>query len=278
MGAPYPINSDDKTVLMKILGIGKKSRTLLAKVLGSTEGTIQAHSVSKILDIPQKRASSHLSKWAQRGWLRRIRRGMYVSVPIESETSEIPIEDPWLVGAEAFSPCYIGGWSAAEHWDFTEQIFHTVIVLTSRHMDSPHQKIGEVQFLVKKAAKKKFFGTKSIWRSRLKIQVSDPTKTIIDILDSPILAGGIRLVTDILIQYLNSKHFDSEKLIKYAEQNGNKTVFKRMGFLIERIKPDLYDLLQKCKKRISKGYTQLDPTQKEHSINTKWRLRVPKKF
>ena len=79
-----------------------------------------------------------------------------------------------------------------------------------------------------------------------------------------------------LLEYLNSEYFDPEKLIAYAEKNGNKTVFKRLGFLIERIKPDLYDLITKCKERISKGYSQLDPSLKEKRINTRWRLRAPR--
>ncbi|NGX48033.1 MAG: hypothetical protein K1000chlam3_01420 [Chlamydiae bacterium] len=261
---------------MKLLGIGAKSRNLLAKVVGSTEGAITPSHVSEVLNIPQKTASILLNKWARRGWLRRIRRGWYISVPIESETSNIPIEDPWLIASQAFSPCYISGWSAAQHWDFTEQIFHTVVIMTTRHLDSRHQKIGEVKYLVKEIPSSKFFGTKTLWRGSLKIQVSDPTKTIIDVLDSPFLAGGIRPAADMLLEYLNSEHFDPQKLIIYAEKNGNKTVFKRLGFLIERMKPELYDLIIHCKERISKGYSQLDPSLKEKKINTRWRLRIPK--
>jgi predicted transcriptional regulator of viral defense system len=53
----------------------------------------------------------------------RIARGFYVPVPLESPNPDMPLEDPWLVGMRLYSPCYIGGWSAAEYTDLTEQIF-----------------------------------------------------------------------------------------------------------------------------------------------------------
>jgi len=43
-----------------------------------------------------------------------------VSVPLESRTADVPLEDPWLIAERLFAPCYIGGWSAAEYLDLTE--------------------------------------------------------------------------------------------------------------------------------------------------------------
>ena len=41
----------------------------------------------------------------------RVRRGLYVSVPLESRTADVPLEDPWLIAERLFAPCYIGGWA-----------------------------------------------------------------------------------------------------------------------------------------------------------------------
>lgn len=61
-------------------------------------------------------------------WLARVRRGAYVPVPIESPSADVALEDPWSVAMTTFAPCYMGGWSAAEHWGLTEQIFRSVCV------------------------------------------------------------------------------------------------------------------------------------------------------
>src|SRR6266852_9041303 len=68
-----------------------------------------------------------------------------------------------------------------------------------------------------------------IVRGKVKINVSDPTRTILDLLDTPALGGGIRSVLDMLKSYLASSHCDRQLLIRYADQLGNKAVFKRLG-------------------------------------------------
>lgn len=65
------------------------------------------------------------------GWPRRVRRGLYLVLPLEAQSDRaITVEDPWILADELFSPCYIGGWSAAQHWGLTEQIFRSVFVVT----------------------------------------------------------------------------------------------------------------------------------------------------
>ena len=41
------------------------------------------------------------------------------------------VDESWVLARAVFEPCYIGGWSAAEHWGFTEQIFNSTMVFTT---------------------------------------------------------------------------------------------------------------------------------------------------
>jgi|GEM_PF-6032200 len=41
-------------------------------------------------------------------------------------------DEPWAVAQKLFVPCYVGGWSAAEYWDFTEQIFNSTLVVLAK--------------------------------------------------------------------------------------------------------------------------------------------------
>ena len=94
---------------MPLSGIGKKSRQQLAKVLGRATGAIRASDVSSILTLSKREASNLLHRWEKQGWVSRIRRGWYLPVPLESETANIAIENPWQIATQAFSPCYIRG-------------------------------------------------------------------------------------------------------------------------------------------------------------------------
>ncbi len=264
--------------MQKIKGLGSKSRLQLAKVLSSAKGIVSSKDVASALNLPRKKATKLLLEWEKRGWLKRVRQGGYISIPLESMTGDVPIEDPWIVASQIFSPCYLGGWSAAEYWGFTEQIFQSVVVITCKRFNNKTQKIGEVEFLLKKISNDMIFGTKTLWREGIRVLISDPSRTIIDVLSDPVLAGGIRSAEDILVSYLSSEHFNRDALLEYAEKLNNRTVFKRLGFLLERRDPTQKRLISDCLVRISKGYSQLDPSVKGKHVKRRWGLFLPETY
>jgi predicted transcriptional regulator of viral defense system len=122
------------------------------------------------------------------------------------------------------------------------------------------------------------FGLKTIWRGKAKVNVSDPTRTVVDLLDTPELGGGIRTVVDILKSYFHSTYRDPKLLIRYADQFGNKAVFKRLGFLATVVAPGEAELVAECRKRLSAGNAKLDPKLPAERLVTAWRLWIPAGF
>ena len=261
-----------------VLGLGKEDRKRLSAILRETKGTITVREAAEILKVPRSDAAKMLSRWTKRGWLSRVRRGLYIRVPLESRTADIPLEDPWVIADRLFSPCYIGGWTAAEYWGLTEQIFRTVVVMTSRQVRDRTPIIKGTNFLVRTISEKTLFGTKPVWRGQIKVSVSDPERTILDMLDAPKLAGGIRPTADILSSYLKSEKMNLELLISYAERLGNGAVFKRLGFLLERLAPEQKGFIKKCRTMLTKGNAKLDPALKAEQLVTRWRLWVPESW
>ena len=135
------------------------------------------------------------------GYTSRVRRGIYVPVPLESERADSAPEDSWVIAEAAFAPCYICGWSAAEHWGLTEQVFRIVLVSTTRRPRDREPKMGGIGFRLRTVNEKAFFGLKTIWRGRARVKVSDPSRTIIDLMSDPSLGGGLRSSVDILQSY-----------------------------------------------------------------------------
>ena len=259
-------------------GLGKADRTRLSAVLRGTKGTITVAEATDILELSAASTAKLLARWAKKGWLSRVRRGLYIPVPLESVTADIPLEDAWIIADKLFSPCYIGGWSAAEHWGLTEQIFHTVIVLTGQRPRERKQSIKGTDFLLKTVPDKALFGLKAVWRGQVKVNVSDPARTVIDMLSDPLLAGGLRSMVDMFRNYLNSDLKDLALLIEYANQLGNGAVFKRLGFLLERYEENEADCLAQCRQRLTAGNAKLDPSLKAERLITRWRLWVPERW
>lgn len=263
---------------IQLLAIGKKSRQALQKVLKNSKEIITPDEVHKVLNLSKKRSYELLSYWANRGWIQRIRQGIYVPIPLESTSTTRPIEDPWILADKLFSPCYIGGLSAAQYWDLTEQIFESVTVYTSKFSRFSRKKIGGVHFVIKRISEPSLFGTKKVWRNQTKISISDPSRTIVDLFNSPKLGGGIRFVMDTFIEYLNSSHKNLPLLFEYSSKLGTGTIFKRLGFLLEKFAPKEKKMINQCLKRISKGKSELDPSLPGDIFSQKWKLWYPHEF
>lgn len=256
-------------------GLGKESRKRLAEILRRTQGTIAVSQAAEILGVPANRAAKMLARWAQQGWMSRVRQGLYVPVPLEARTADVALEDPWIIAERLYSPCYISGWTAAEYWSLTEQIFRTIVVLTTRKPRDRRPKIKGTEYLLRTIPAKALFGTKPIWRGQVKVSVADPARTILDMLNDPALGGGSRPTVDVFRNYLDSDQKNTALLIDYADRLGNGAVFKRLGFIAERFAPKEKTLIEACRKRLTKGNARLDPSLPADKLVSAWRLWIP---
>lgn len=252
----------------------------LAIILRSTpSGVIRVMDAMAALKLDRSHAAKLLAGWHKQGVLRRVARGLYVSVQPTALGKIQVLEDPWVLVPELYSPGYVGGWSALEHWELTEQLFRSVCVLTSKRTsygDTEHQGIG---FFIKHIPETQVFGTKSTWRNQVKISISDPHKTILDIIDDPYLGAGLQHTMDCLHEYKKaySAKSDVDQLLAYAKKIGNGALFKKLGFLAETLDFNK-SFVDECAENLTTGYTHLDKNSKDNSLVTKWRLWIPKGY
>src|SRR5690606_26750147 len=113
-------------------GINAENRDRLTRLIREATGPFTATEAARILDLDLHRTRRFLAYMAARGWLARVQRGLYVAVPLDASEPTEWRADPWVVAAQVFAPCYIGGWSACEHWGLTEQLFRDVAVVSGR--------------------------------------------------------------------------------------------------------------------------------------------------
>jgi predicted transcriptional regulator of viral defense system len=263
---------------MDIAGIGQLDRERITKLIRGTNYTISIDEAAKILNTIKSRAAKLLSHWTQKGWMSRIKRGLYIPIPLESMTSDIQLEEPWIIAEKMYGPCYIAGWSAGEYWGFTEQIFRTITVFTTQKPKNRSPSIKGTNFLLHTVSKKVMFGLKPVWRGQTVVHISDPTRTILDFLDNPKFGGGIRHSIDMFKEYLGSEHKNLELLINYAKLLNNNAVFKRLGFLLEYYAPKELNAITTCKQQLTISKARLDPEQHDGKLVTRWRLWIPKNW
>ena len=256
-------------------GLSTSERKLMDRVAANEQTTVTADDVSDVAKVDRKTANVILSRLAKKGWLQRLKRGVYVVIPLGSLTDSPAIEKPWLIAARLFEPCLISGWSAAEHWGMTDQIFNVISLVTSQPQRARDQQIGGTRFRIRTLPAKRIFGSKKVWFGSASVNVADPHRTLIDILDAPDFGGGGRHVLDIAQSYWTGDFADPEKILEYANQFGRGTVFKRLGLTAEEYGHPSDSWFQQCMDGCSRGISLFDPCAPDTgSIRSRWGIKV----
>jgi len=253
------------------------SRARLAAVLRAAKDVVSVDLAARTLGLERGPAAKVLSRWRAQSWLRRVGPGLYVPVPLDLAGSEQVIADPWVLAPTLFGQCYIGGWTAAHHWELTEQLFNETVVFTTRRVVDRRVSAQGAVFVLHTIRANRLFGLKTLWRGPTKVAISDPARTLIDMISAPETGGGIDHAAECLRTYLRDKAGDRDLLVHYAEQLGNGAVFKRLGFLADTQLNDKR-LAATCRSRLTQGYTRLDPALPSSQLITAWRLWVPARW
>jgi predicted transcriptional regulator of viral defense system len=255
------LSSGDKAILSKL-------------ARSSVDGLISGKSASDTLNIPSRVTAILLSRLGKKGWLRRVKRAMYFVLPLEATEKEGGIAaDPWVVASVLFAPCYIGGWSAAEYWELTEQLFRSTFVVSAANIRSKEQQVLGNEFHIVRVAESRLKNMKTLWRGRYRVYVSDKEQTLIDGMLNPDWVGGFRHLADMLVTYLENPDRNLDRLIETAKTINKGVVFKRLGYILEHINPRNQKLLSIIWENISSGVIKLDPAVKtKGKLNSKWGL------
>ena len=257
-------------------GITGRNRRLLTRLHREFPAPFTVREAAGALDFSIPQARRFLAYLADRGWLVRVRHGLYATVSLEAETPGEWREDPWVVATKLFGPeCYLGGWTACEHWDLTDQIFHGTVVFTTRRVRSTEIEVQGFPFCIRHVSPERIFGTRPVWRDRVRVDVSDPARTVVDLLDKPSLGGGIRHVAEVVDEYFHSEHRDEGRLDDYLTRFGNGAAYKRLGFLLEELDVTAPTMLGKCRDGLTSGISLLDPDlPRQGPATRRWNLRV----
>jgi len=200
--------------------------------------------VAKILNKNPEYVKTLLYRLKGRKLIYNIERGKYTCH-----------DDTLLFASYIYVPSYISLWTAIRYYNLTEQLPKTIFVMVPKSRKSLKFKNVSIEFVKTKY----FFGFKKERYGDFDIFIADPEKAAIDSLISKKIP--LNEIEKII------KKLDIKKLLNYAIKIKNKSLIKRLGFILEE-KNIKCEILRKF---VDANYVVLDSMMsKQGKKNKKW--------
>ena len=221
---------------------------------------------------PPERTPDVLYRLTQKGWLRRLERGVYLLIPLEAGPARTWTENGSVIAQYLIEPAAIAYWSALHHWNMTEQIPQVTFVQTTHRKQSTE--IAGMKFQFVTVIQKHFFGIATANLAGKMFEVTDRDMTLLDCAARPDLSGGILQLAQSLRS--SSSQIDWKKLDQYLRKWGGGAVVKRLGYLVEALKlPGREEWLLGWQGLITQGISPLEADAgNQGTICIRWRLRI----
>jgi predicted transcriptional regulator of viral defense system len=251
--------------------LGKIEAAFLSKV--AKQRFFSIAEARRILSQRQNAPTSQfLERLLKKGWILRVRRGLYLAVPLSASGEGGPQVHEFHIAMNLVSPAAIAYWSALNHHGMTEQIPRTVFVATNHLVRYPPREVFGFSYKIVSLRPHRFFGIEKDWIDDGPFLITDREKTIVDGLDLPEYVGGVGEIAKALRRVW--KDLNHKKLFGYAAKMGNVAVVKRLGFLMEAHTLGDAGTLRELVV-LSKGFSPLDPLlPRKGKHDRRWGLQV----
>jgi predicted transcriptional regulator of viral defense system len=263
---------------MDLRGVSGDGRAELSFLLSRVPEVFDTNMARKILDQPGHVVSQKLASWTKSGYLSRIKRGTYIQIPMNVEDPRKWLGDEFVLALTLWPNSYFTGWTSANHWGLTEQVFRTLVLRTSDRVRNEMSENLQRKFIVKHSNNLDVsWGIVTEWRDGRRVAFADPARTIVEVLAQPELGGGMRLVAEMVHSYLDD--FEIGELVSSAEKLGKGIVSKRLGYLLELANYPDSQIVETLAAKVTRGITLLDPAGPNSGERImKWNLRINAKL
>ncbi|WP_136689327.1 type IV toxin-antitoxin system AbiEi family antitoxin domain-containing protein [Halorhabdus amylolytica] len=257
-------------------GLSKREALALTRLAAQNKTVITISDIQNALDISNDKAKKIAYNLEKKKWLDRLKRGVYLIVPLEAGEKAEYTEHEYVIVSHLADPMYISYWTALNYHNLTEQVPLTVYAATTSRV--PAQQIHNVEYKFVTVTEEKFFGYNTeLVNKTQKVKIADIQKTLVDCADHPEYCGGITELAK-AVSNAGREEVDWAIVSEYLLEVGNGAAIKRIVYLT-----DLFDIdlprKDELKEAFTAGYSKLDPTREDqgkHSSEYRLRLNVSK--
>jgi predicted transcriptional regulator of viral defense system len=221
-------------------------------------------------------AHSHIARWLRQGRIARVKRGVFVRCE-KGTGGGAPLD--FVALASRMAPDAAVAYHTALEAHGTAQSLFERLTFVSWTKARPTAFRGRRFVPVRPRTSLLHADRGEAWieradRSGLEIRLTDPERTVADVLDRPDLAGG---VDEVWRSLLSVQALDAGHLEDYVRLLGSRTLAARVGFFLESRREELAvptPVLERLRRLIPRSPVFLDRRRRGRLV-ARWALIVP---
>lgn len=173
----------------------------------------------------------------KKGWLERLRPGLFQLVPAARGREGIADTNPLAAGAVLVSPYFFSFGTACTHHGLTEQVFAEVYLACQQ--DRRPETIRDKRYVFVQVSKRRFFGFEEVSVLGHAVQMATLERALLDAIDRPRYAGGIGEVSRIVARA--ARKVSWKEILALATRWGSSALVQRLGYFLDLHQVDLAD-------------------------------------
>ena len=160
--------------------------------------TITLADLHEMLNGSESYARYLAHRLVKKGWLERLRPGLFLLVPASRGREGVPDSNPLVAGAVLVSPYFFSFGTACTHHGLTEQRFSEVYVACRDRRRA--EKIRGIRYVFVHVPKRRFFGFDEVRVLGVPVRMATLERALLDAIDRPRHSGGIGEVSRIVMR------------------------------------------------------------------------------
>jgi len=225
-----------------------------------------------VLNVSSQHARNLAARMVQKNAVERVKSGLFVRIPENVILGKgLYREDAILIADKAVEDTFLSHYTALSLHGLEERYANRVYVTTRRRQRNIHYHDVHIQYIT--VMPQRFFGMETMSYSNDTIAVADRERAIMDAVNAPRYSGGWSEVISCL---RNLEVVDWEKLQSYLVRFGNKSLARRIGYLMEKLKNvSLPEDVKRRMRELSGDSIYYFDRPREGSLDKGWNLVVP---
>ncbi len=199
------------------------------------QATLRLAELRQTLGASESYARFLAHKLVQKGWLERLRPGLFRLVPAARGREGVADANPLAAGAALVSPYFFSFGTACTHHGLTEQVFSEVYI-ACRKRRRPVVVRGK-RYVFVEVPRERFFGFAEQSVLGEPVQMATLERSLLDALDRPQHAGGLGEVSRVVLRAAPRVAWPA--LLDLAHRWQAAAVLQRLGFLLDLHRADV---------------------------------------